>query len=281
MYGSNPTYQICFNSKEALNLFQMFGTRYSLHKQVYTHNVVKAIELMIGDILILANDEFQIAKTLEEKIISKYVYFTDSLLLDIPRRLEFRSGDTNTNTNNNTSPSYEKLKNATQLLTNLEERKLYKFVSEATITEGNIKEIDKLQKSAAEYLAKTVDTKDFAIVKVIINFAMPNGLNPLLHVRLFHSPDIDCFSPTMEDISNIYSPMHFEEASLRVFSKNRDMDLRRKLSEEFTQWAASENKQVNTPCPSGKLVLGGRLSSSEKPPVESRGDIGQPRRLPF
>jgi len=58
----------------------MFGSRYGLHKQVYTHTVVKAIELMIGDILIYADDEFSISKTLKEKDMGKYMYFTDSLL---------------------------------------------------------------------------------------------------------------------------------------------------------------------------------------------------------
>jgi HD superfamily phosphohydrolase len=63
----------------------MFGTRYCLHKQVYTHTVVKAIELMIGDILIYADDEFAISTTLKEKDMSKYMYFTDSLLHGIQR----------------------------------------------------------------------------------------------------------------------------------------------------------------------------------------------------
>lgn len=39
--------EICFHAKEVYNVYEMFHTRYSLHKQVYSHRVVKAIEYMI------------------------------------------------------------------------------------------------------------------------------------------------------------------------------------------------------------------------------------------
>jgi hypothetical protein len=61
------------------------------------------------------------------------------------------------------------------------------------------------------------------VVKVIINFAMPQGKNPLAYVKLSHQNGGECFQPTMEYVSGIYAPMHFEEAIIRVFSKNRDM----------------------------------------------------------
>jgi HD superfamily phosphohydrolase len=42
--------EICYNSKEVYNLYDLFHTRYSLHKQVYTHRVSKSIEFMIVDV---------------------------------------------------------------------------------------------------------------------------------------------------------------------------------------------------------------------------------------
>jgi HD superfamily phosphohydrolase len=36
--------EICFNQKEAFNLYQLFYGRFSLFKQVYTHRVSCAIE---------------------------------------------------------------------------------------------------------------------------------------------------------------------------------------------------------------------------------------------
>jgi HD superfamily phosphohydrolase len=40
---------ICFHAKEAYNVYELFHTRYSMHKQVYSHRVGKAIEYMVFD----------------------------------------------------------------------------------------------------------------------------------------------------------------------------------------------------------------------------------------
>jgi HD superfamily phosphohydrolase len=47
---------ICFHVKEAWNIFELFHTRYTLHKRAYQHRVSNAIELMVVEVLKLAND---------------------------------------------------------------------------------------------------------------------------------------------------------------------------------------------------------------------------------
>ena len=44
--------QICFGAKEASNVYQLFQTRFRLHRQIYTHRAAKAIEYMIADALV-------------------------------------------------------------------------------------------------------------------------------------------------------------------------------------------------------------------------------------
>jgi HD superfamily phosphohydrolase len=51
--------QICFNQKEVFNLYELFHTRYSLFKRVYTHKVSQAIEYMIVDALVAADPFLQ------------------------------------------------------------------------------------------------------------------------------------------------------------------------------------------------------------------------------
>lgn len=41
--------------KEVYNIYEMFHTRYSLFKQIYTHRVGKSIELMIVDAFLAAS----------------------------------------------------------------------------------------------------------------------------------------------------------------------------------------------------------------------------------
>ena len=47
--------EICYHQKEVYNVYEMFHTRYSLFKQIYTHRVGKAIELMIVDAFLAAS----------------------------------------------------------------------------------------------------------------------------------------------------------------------------------------------------------------------------------
>ncbi|KAI8527127.1 hypothetical protein RHMOL_Rhmol12G0051900 [Rhododendron molle] len=58
--------EICYRAKECLTVHKLFSTRADLHRTVYTHAKVKAIELMIVDALIKANDELQIASSIHD-----------------------------------------------------------------------------------------------------------------------------------------------------------------------------------------------------------------------
>jgi len=41
--------EICFPAKSDFVVYELFRTRYSLHKQIYSHSVSKAYEYMIGE----------------------------------------------------------------------------------------------------------------------------------------------------------------------------------------------------------------------------------------
>ena len=47
--------EICFHIKEAWNLFELFHTRYTLHKRAYQHRVSNVIELMFTEVFKLAD----------------------------------------------------------------------------------------------------------------------------------------------------------------------------------------------------------------------------------
>ncbi len=73
--------QLCFEKTEQFNLMELFRTRYRFFKQVYTHPVVRAVDHMIKDALILANRQLH----LEEIIFcpEKYIYLTDHIIESI------------------------------------------------------------------------------------------------------------------------------------------------------------------------------------------------------
>ncbi|TYH25481.1 hypothetical protein ES288_A03G172700v1 [Gossypium darwinii] len=58
--------EICYRAKDYLTVHKLFATRADLHRTVYTHAKVKAIELMVVDALTLANGELSISASIQE-----------------------------------------------------------------------------------------------------------------------------------------------------------------------------------------------------------------------
>ncbi|CAJ0840230.1 12547_t:CDS:2 [Entrophospora sp. SA101] len=60
--------QICYSHKESHNIYELFHTRYSLHKKVYQHpmliNLATAIDHMLADALVMANDVFKFSESI-------------------------------------------------------------------------------------------------------------------------------------------------------------------------------------------------------------------------
>ena len=59
--------EICFHVKESYNIYKLYQTRYDLHKQVYQHRATKAIEYMITDALLAADEKLDISGSIENK----------------------------------------------------------------------------------------------------------------------------------------------------------------------------------------------------------------------
>ena len=47
--------KICFHEKEAWNIYELFHTRYNLHKRAYQHRVACVGEMMLIEAMILAD----------------------------------------------------------------------------------------------------------------------------------------------------------------------------------------------------------------------------------
>jgi len=105
--------EICFHHKEVYNIYELFHTRYSLFKQVYTHRVGKAVEYMILDILTLADPFLHLSSCLDNP--SDFYSLTDSVL----RTIE--------------CSKLPELQDAQKLIRDLRKRKLYKFVDEVLV----------------------------------------------------------------------------------------------------------------------------------------------------
>ncbi|KIL63305.1 hypothetical protein M378DRAFT_673967 [Amanita muscaria Koide BX008] len=73
--------QICYDIKDAHQIYDICATRFKLHKIVYNHKVAKAIEYMMLDALLSANRHLRFAEQLKDP--RKYLHLNDSLMLRI------------------------------------------------------------------------------------------------------------------------------------------------------------------------------------------------------
>ena len=110
--------RLCFNQKNYYDIEQVFQTRYKLFKECYSHRVCKAIDYMIVDALIAANQVYHF----EEKIRDPeaYVDLTDNVL---------------TNIENSRNPE---LKDSQKILKRVRCRDLYRFVASKLITDKDV-----------------------------------------------------------------------------------------------------------------------------------------------
>lgn len=78
--------QICWHHKEVYNLYELYHTRFSLFKRVYTHRVGKAIEYMLTDALLAADSVMGISQAIFNG--DQYLHLTDDIIRQIERSRE-------------------------------------------------------------------------------------------------------------------------------------------------------------------------------------------------
>ncbi|KAK4367467.1 hypothetical protein RND71_011259 [Anisodus tanguticus] len=154
--------EICYRAKDYLTIHKLFATRADLHRTVYTHAKVKAIELMVVDALVKANDYLQIASHIEHP--SQYWKLDDTILKIIE-----------------TAPDPE-LKESRDLILRVRRRDLYQFCNEYAVPRDKIEHFKDVtahdivcsQKSSSERL----NEEDVAVSNVRIDLTRGRH-NPL------------------------------------------------------------------------------------------------------
>ena len=132
--GPDGKTQIAYHEKEAWNIYELFHTRYNLHKRAYQHRVAHAVEAMLVDALVAANDVVALTTETGEVVrmshamehMDVYTDFTDSIF----KRIEWEAV---------TNP---KLSVSRALLSQVKRRELYSFVGETLLASGKSGDAD-------------------------------------------------------------------------------------------------------------------------------------------
>ncbi|KAK0455724.1 uncharacterized protein EV420DRAFT_1621251 [Desarmillaria tabescens] len=199
--------QICYDIKDANNIYEVYNTRFRLHKHIYNHKTAKAIEHMIIDALLLAEPHLKIASRVFDP--EKFTYLTDDIMTQI---------------------EYDALSNAdlapaAAIFDRIRVRDLYKSVDYKTVDWADHK----------FFKAEVTPAK---IVREAHNdMTEPSGLTPddvIVHVKFYSKarPDV-CAIAQPGDYSSLV-PSVFGEVLLRVYTKKAEQAGYRALLSKIT-----------------------------------------------
>ncbi|TPX55777.1 hypothetical protein PhCBS80983_g05035 [Powellomyces hirtus] len=215
--------QICFNQKEAFNLYEMFHTRFCLFKQIYTHKVGKATEYMVTEALLAADKALGISSSVDD--MTRYVYITDAIIKEIERS------------------SSAELAESRAILTRIRKRDLYRFVDQIPVpqeTANAVKTgITPSAIVACQNPGDNLTENDVIIEWLKLGYAMQDQ-NPVDLIQFFQKwhPNVS-FHVRKEHVSS-FLPHSFEEITLRVFA--RDNDKRQKIQSAFRRLVYQLNR---------------------------------------
>ncbi|XP_072412368.1 deoxynucleoside triphosphate triphosphohydrolase SAMHD1-like [Chiloscyllium punctatum] len=208
------TKQICTRDKEAGDMYDMFHTRYTLHRRAFQHRVVNNVESMITEALLLADPHFMITgkngiKCTMSRAIDDMVAYTQ--LTDCVFENILNSSD----------PALSK---AQEILRNLVQRKLFKFIREARFAEKT----EHLENETKNLLQKLVEAtrlkaEDFIVAIIPMDYGKKEKdpfQNTLFYTK--ENPNVTIKIPK-DQVSHLL-PVRFAEKLVQVYCKNMEMD---------------------------------------------------------
>ncbi|XP_025116251.1 deoxynucleoside triphosphate triphosphohydrolase SAMHD1-like [Pomacea canaliculata] len=177
--------QICLRDKEAYGIYQMYQTRYFLHKMAYEHRVTSAICLMIADALEEANKVIRMPKDdgtmikmsdcIKEENMDAYMNLTDEIIRQILL---------------NPDPRLEK---ARQLVRDVWRRKLFMFVAESPPIQSRRfaqEHKDGIKREILRFLEKDSLKTDRVVIE-LVDFNFGTKSHPIENIYFYSkaSPD--------------------------------------------------------------------------------------------
>ncbi|KAJ4462545.1 putative Deoxynucleoside triphosphate triphosphohydrolase SAMHD1 [Paratrimastix pyriformis] len=189
--------EICYPAKEAYNVYEMFHTRYSLFKQIYSHRAAKQIEYMITDALEKANPVLHIAERVDD--VDEFLKLTDTIVREIE---------------NSSDPG---LAESQRILSDLRHRRLYKYAYEVLLPSGSglPKDPRELERYIAGCSEGRLTERDLIVHRMPINYAHKDR-NPVDSIHFFQSRAPNESFTIKKDLVSLLIPDKFEEVVVRI-----------------------------------------------------------------
>nr|TKS05630.1 deoxynucleoside triphosphate triphosphohydrolase SAMHD1-like isoform X1 [Populus alba] len=207
--------EICYRDKDYLTIFKLFSSRADLHRTVYSHAKVKAIEMMFVDSLIKADDYLQISSKIQDP--AEFWKIDDSILKTIEISQD------------------QELKEARDLIMRIRRRDLYQFCNEFSVPKDKLEHFKDItpQDIVCSQENGDITLKEEDVIVCNVKIDLTRAFFP--YYQDFESNEK--FPIHDYRISHLL-PAFCEDRIVRVYSKNPD--LVKTVSEAF------ENFQLKT-----------------------------------
>lgn len=213
--------EICYRAKECVNVYRLFQTRADLFRTVYTHAKVKALEYMLVDAFLLANNYLEISHQVFQP--EDFWKLDDTILKVIE-----------------TSDRPE-LEEARKIIIRMRRRDLYQYCNEYAVPKENLEHFKNVtpQDIVCSQVKQGVNLSPNDIVVSNVKIDLTSGKeNPVNRVHFFQDYESDQKFSILKDRVSHLLPDCFEDRIVRVYSKNPE--LVEAVSEAF------ENFQLKT-----------------------------------
>ena len=208
---------ICYPKQLYYEIVNLFHTRYQLHKMIYNHKAVIAIQLMMIEIMNKLDYVLNMTTCIKYEGVDTFCQFTDTYLLSI---LEFLInppeifGDVLysyiSKLVDDNGKSYDYIiSEACGLYNKIKERKLYKLIYSKTSNEP------------IEYDEKYNDKDKYEIYQTKIGYVSGNKENPLDNIYFYNTKDIqkgEKFKIDKTEVSKLI-PDLYQEHILMIYEK--------------------------------------------------------------
>ena len=199
--------KICYSTQCSEDIYHMFFIRYRLHRQIYNHKAVKAIEILLVKLLFEIEKEHKISEYLFDP--EKMIELVDSYIWHMP----------------SINPIVKKL------IDDINQRKLPKMVFQSISLQPMDFPIDKLKEKFGN--------DKFEIVKFKVGYVGGKSSNPLNHITFYNSKTGQIILENKVKSFSLLINQKHQEYFLRVYCT--DLNIIKEVNEFITE--LSENKK--------------------------------------
>ncbi|XP_078026100.1 deoxynucleoside triphosphate triphosphohydrolase SAMHD1-like [Epinephelus lanceolatus] len=226
---------ICTRDKEVNNLYDMFHTRYSLHRRAYQHSVNKIMEFMIAEAFVKADEHIQIEGSGGEM-------FTLSTAKD---NMEAYTKLTDCVFNQILNSSDQGLAEAREILQRIITRNHYKLLTETNCTPNQIEilEANWKEELTGALQGDGLNPEDFVVIDSTMDYGS-NNEDPIRKVYFYSKRDpTRSFHIPRERVSSLL-PTCFSETLIRVYCKKTDEEPLEHARVCFRKWCKDRGLPV-------------------------------------